>query len=214
MHHEAFLEVLHVVPQVDQLPDPVVEREEALAKLLALIGRAGPDGRAILEDHLGLGEEAAERGAGAEQDEGRVGDAARQDQLRVPQERLRPSPRQHLVAGMPDPSAAQRLDGSRVQIGERGLRADLGREVGTGLVEDPTEHVGRHRDQVFPGPHPVGPLYRDRQADRPGRHGEDDDPAAGMPDLAGIDAEPEPLDQPGLGALQGSPALLVIQERR
>jgi hypothetical protein len=47
------LEVLLVVPQIDPIPEFVVEREDAAAEGDAVLSRPGGFRRAILEDYLG-----------------------------------------------------------------------------------------------------------------------------------------------------------------
>src|SRR5436305_4104686 len=54
MHDHAVLKMLLIVPQVDELPEPVIEQQEPLAELFALVGRTGPGRRAILENDFGL----------------------------------------------------------------------------------------------------------------------------------------------------------------
>jgi len=53
MHRDALLKMLHGIMQIDQFPDQVVEREEALAEIAAAIGRSMPDRRALRGDFCG-----------------------------------------------------------------------------------------------------------------------------------------------------------------
>ena len=69
---------------------------------------------------------------------------------------------------------------------------------GDSFVEDSPQHVRRHRDQVFPGPHPVGAINRNRNADGPGRGGKDQHAAIGMGDFFGFDPQSQLFDKPAL----------------
>src|SRR5690606_24747216 len=75
-HHlcpeEAVLITLPVVAEVDSLPELIMNEKKALAILGTVLGWACGLGRAILEDDLGLGDEARERGPGTEQEHGSV----------------------------------------------------------------------------------------------------------------------------------------------
>jgi hypothetical protein len=52
VHDATFLVVLQVIAKINGVPQLVVEVEETLPVLVALVGRTGNLRRAILEDHL------------------------------------------------------------------------------------------------------------------------------------------------------------------
>jgi len=138
---------------------------------------------------------------GAQEDERRVGDSAVAEKLGVLEKLLVGQGIQGGVAGILSPQVAEESDGSRVEVVEGGVGADLGGEVGSCFGEDRPQPIRGHGREAVPGAHPVGPFVLNRHPEGTRRHGEDQHAAVGMLELVRVDPQVEPLDEPGFGPL-------------
>ena len=173
--------------------------EETVAVFLAILGRTGGIGGAVFEDDLGLGEMAAERGARAEEDQGRVAGTAVDQQLGggeclgvVPGGDAR-------IAGLARPTLAESGEAGGREIGDGGT-AGLGGEIGTGLGKDRAQLGIVHRGQIVAGAFQEAAVDAPRCAGQPGGDMGNQHAFAVVEVFFNRDAVTEALVQAGLGA--------------
>jgi hypothetical protein len=169
-NEKSLLKVLEVVAQIYSTPDLVEDGQETASKFAAFGGGSGGFGGAVLEEHLGLRQVPAHGFSASQKDQGGVGEASGHQEFGGCQDLLRRRVRKGCRSVFPQPQAAERLHGIRVQVVERGVPTKLrGKVERRFLMNSPELFVG-HRDESVSGTHPVR-ASRSCQADPGARDG-------------------------------------------